>query len=94
MVAITPNNVVRHELIGLNAEVTDAKNKSSIGLKGKIVDETYKTLVLENRRGEKQVFKENTTLKIILPDKRKVEVEGNLLVARPWDRIRKKLPKW
>jgi len=92
--AITPTNLVRHELIGLNAEVTDAKNKSSIGLKGKIVDETYKTLVLENNKGEKRVFKENTTLKIILPDKRKVAVEGTLLVARPWDRIKKKLPKW
>ena len=92
--AITPTNLVRHELIGLNAEVTDAKNKSSIGLKGKIVDETYKTLVLENNKGEKRVFKENTTLKIILPDKRKVAFEGTLLVARPWDRIKKKLPKW
>ena len=91
---ITPNNVVRHELIGLAIKITSAKNKSNVGLEGKIVDETYKTFVIETRKGEKRVFKEHTTLTITLPDKKKVEVEGNILVARPWDRIKKKLSQW
>ncbi len=85
---INVNNVVRHELIGLTAEVV--KSRNSAGLKGKIVDESYKTLVINGKR----VFKDAVTITLTLPDKEKVEVEGNLLVARPWDRIKKKFPKW
>jgi len=85
---IQPSNVVRHELIGLTAEVV--KSRNSAGLKGKIVDESYKTLVINGKR----VFKDAITVTLMLPSKEKVEVEGNLLVARPWDRIKKKLPKF
>ncbi len=102
---ITPSNVVRHELIGLTAEVV--KSRNSAGLKGKIVDESYKTLViagiaedglrrgLQNKSfGVKRVFKDAVTITLTLPSKQKVEVDGQLLVARPWDRIKKKFPKW
>lgn len=85
---ITAGNVVRHELIGLSAEVV--KSRNSAGLKGKIVDESYKTLVI----GGKRVFKDAVTITLTLPSKQKVEVDGQLLVARPWDRIKKKFPKW
>ena len=85
---VNANNVVRHELIGLTAEVV--KSRNSAGLKGKIVDESYKTLVINCRR----VFKDAVTITLTLPSKERVEVEGNLLVARPWDRIKKKLPKF
>ncbi len=103
---ITAGNVVRHELIGLTAEVV--KSHNSAGLKGKIVDESYKTLVI----GGKRVFKDAVTITLTLPSKQpkssearlgtakqnvspvKVEVDGQLLVARPWDRIKKKFPKW
>ncbi|MBI4095435.1 MAG: ribonuclease P protein subunit [DPANN group archaeon] len=103
--AITPQNVVRHELIGLTVEVVKSRNNA--GLKGKIVDESYKTLVingiaegglrrgLQNKSfGVKRVFKDAVTITLTLPSKERVEVEGNLLVARPWDRIKRKLPKW
>jgi len=92
--AITPSNVVKHELIGLKAKVVVAKNPANVGLEGKIVDESYKTLVIETKNGEKRIFKDQVALLIQLPDHQKVEVEGKLLVARPWDRIKKKLPKW
>lgn len=88
--AITPKNVIRHELIGLNARVIKAKNPVNIGIKGKIINETYKTLVIEKGGEEKRVFKEHITLILQLPNKTKVEVNGELLVARPWDRIKKK----
>ncbi len=87
---ITPQNVLRHELIGLTAEVVKSRNKSNAGLKGKIADESYKTLVV----GRKRVFKDAVTITLTLPSKQKVEVDGGLLVARPWDRIKKKFPKW
>ena len=90
---ITEKNILRHELIGLKARVIKATNPANIGLAGKIVDETYKTLVLENH-AEKRIFKNTVWLEIELPNKKKVQVDGKLLVGRPWDRIKKKLPKW
>ncbi|MFQ5887627.1 MAG: ribonuclease P protein subunit, partial [Candidatus Hydrothermarchaeales archaeon] len=37
---LTPKNLVRHELIGLETEVVDSTNHSLVGLKGTVVDET------------------------------------------------------
>jgi ribonuclease P protein subunit POP4 len=92
--SITPNNLVRHELIGLRAKVVSAKNPKNEGIEGRVVDETYKTLVIEHKGIEKTVFKGSVMIIFTLPDKQKVEVEGELLVARPWDRIKKKMPKY
>ncbi|MEM4247665.1 MAG: ribonuclease P protein component 1 [Candidatus Nanoarchaeia archaeon] len=91
---ITPSNVARHELIGLRAKVVQARNPANIGIAGKIVDESYKTITLETQKGEKRVFKDAVTIEVELPDRKKVEIAGSLLTARPWDRIKKKLPKW
>ncbi len=90
---ITPNNVARHELIGLHAKVVQAKNPANMKIAGKIVDETYKSLVIKTHSGEKRVLKGQITLQLALPDNKRVEVNGGLLVARPWDRIKRKLPK-
>ena len=84
--AITPSNLIRHELIGLKARVVESTNPDNLGIEGKVVDETYKTLVI----GKKRVFKAQTTLEFTLPSGRKVRVKGSLLEARPWDRIKKK----
>ncbi len=91
---LTPSNLVRHELIGLHAKIVSAKNPSNTGIRGKVVDETYKTLAIEHKGKEKTVFKDSVTIMFTLPDKQKVEVDGKLLVARPWDRIKKKSSKW
>ena len=92
--SITPENLVRHELIGLEVEIKQSTNPSQKGLKGRVIDESFKTLEIETKTGEKNIPKENTTFVFIIPDKTKVQVDGNLLLGRPEDRIRKKLPKW
>ncbi|MBD3263082.1 ribonuclease P protein subunit [Candidatus Woesearchaeota archaeon] len=91
---ITPKNVVRHELIGLTAEIIRARNQKNISIRGKVVDETYKTLVIKTKDSEKRIFKSQVTLKLTLLSKKKVEVAGKLLVARPWDRIKKKQKRY
>ncbi|MCD6576347.1 MAG: ribonuclease P protein component 1 [Nanoarchaeota archaeon] len=89
---ITPKNLIKHELIGLEAEVVKSKNKSLIGLKGKIVDETKNMLTIETKKGEKKIIKKECTLRIKL-NKEIVEVDGALLVGRPEKRIKKTIPK-
>lgn len=91
---ISPGNILLHELIGLEASVVDSRNKCQVGLTGRIIDETMKTIVLETRTGRKRVFKREVKLLIQLPDGSLVMVDGKELMGRPEDRLKKKLRSW
>ena len=90
---INSKNIVKHELIGFSVEIVDSKNRSNIGIKGKIVDETRNSLVIRTNKGEKTVIKDQCIFVFRLPEG-KIRVDGELLVARPEDRIRKKTSEW
>ena len=93
--AITPQNLVRHELISLPVKITKPTDPTQENLSGKVIDESYNTLRIETRDGkEKAVIKGNCVFVFTLPDKTKVQVDGKLLISRPEDRIKKKFPKW
>lgn len=92
--AINAQNVVRHELIGLHTKIVQSKNSANLGISGKIVDESFKTLVIETRTGDKRIFKSEVVLQLELPGREKVEIDGDLLASRPWDRLKKKQSKW
>jgi len=91
---ITPYILVRHELIGLKVKVEKSTDPTQRGISGRIIDETYNTLKIEAKDKEKTAIKENCVFVFTLPNRKKVEVDGKLLVSRPEDRIKKKLPKW
>ena len=44
---ISSKNIFYHELIGLELKVVDSSNPSLIGLRGTVIDETKKTLLIE-----------------------------------------------
>lgn len=89
-----PDNLVRHELIGLEAEVVESSDENREEVSGKVVDETRQTLVFDTGGGEITVPKEESTFRFKLEDA-EVDVDGRLLVARPEERILKKFPrKW
>ena len=90
---IKPKTLVKHELIGLLCEVVECKNKSAVGLKGKVVDETKNILTIETEKGEKKLIKKDCKFMFTLPTKKKVLVDGELLVGRPEIRTKKKLKK-
>jgi len=92
---ITPGNLVRHELIGLEVRIAKSTDPSQKGLKGKIIDESYKTLRIETKnKKEKTIIKSNCIFIFTLPNEVKVEVEGKLLIGRPEDRIKKRFERW
>jgi ribonuclease P protein subunit POP4 len=91
---ITPYNLVRHELIGLKVKIKDSSNKSQIGLEGRVIDETFKILKIETNKGEKSIPKDIAIFIFTLPNGTKVQVDGKILIGRPEDRIKKKLPRW
>jgi len=92
--ALTPMTLVRHELIGLHAKVLKSKNTSDVGIEGRISDESFKTVSINTNGKDKKVFKENVILLIELRSGQKVQVDGKLLLGRPWERIKKKFPKY
>ena len=91
---ITPYNLVRHELIGLRVKIKDSMNKSQVGLTGRVIDETFKILKIETNKGEKNIPKDIAIFIFTLPNGTKVQVDGKVLISRPEDRIKKKLPRW
>ncbi|MDI6720867.1 MAG: ribonuclease P protein component 1 [Candidatus Aenigmarchaeota archaeon] len=88
-----PQNILMHELIGLSCEIVSAKNKFQNGLKGKVIDETMKNIIVETGMKRKTVPKKGTTFRFDLSSCA-VNVNGNALVGRPEDRIKKKFSKW
>lgn len=87
-------NILRHEFIGLQCEVIASRNKCQVGIKGKVVDETRNTLLLETKRGLKRIEKEGRIFRFWLEDGSVVDVNGSYLLARPEDRIKKRFRKW
>ena len=91
---ISPSNLLRHELMGLDVEVLESSNSSQKGLKGKVTNETRQTLTIDTDRGEKIIAKDQCIFLFTLPGGERVRVDGSLLVARPEDRVKKRLKRW
>jgi ribonuclease P protein subunit POP4 len=83
-------NIMRHELIGLEARVVNSSDHTLLGTSGKVVDETRHMLVVEDGERVRNISKSNSTFLITLPDGEKVTVDGKKLVGRPEERVRRK----
>ena len=83
--------LVQGELIGRS--VTATPHKGGTPVKGKIIDETRDTLVVE-KTGKKQVrlIKEQHTFEFV-SGKRRIRVDGSLIARRPEDRLKIKI-RW
>lgn len=91
---ITPKNLVKHELIGLKAEVIKSTDSGKIGLKGAVVHETKGTIVLETEKGEKRLPKKECVFRFSLQNE-KVDVAGEKLIGSPEERLKKQhTEKW
>jgi len=53
----------RDALIGREAEVIDAKNKTLIGIQGRITDETKNTIEISTKKGNKKIIKDQITIR-------------------------------
>jgi ribonuclease P protein subunit POP4 len=93
---ISPQNVLVHELIGLDVLVADASNPAHRGIAGHIVDETRNMLAIETDDGIRKVPKLHSIFRLTLPDSRVVEIDGPALALAPERRIslfkRKRIP--
>jgi ribonuclease P protein subunit POP4 len=90
---VGPQNIVRHELIGLSVKVVESTNPSLLEISGRVVDETKNTLLIETRKGERRVPKTYSRFQFALPDGQKVLVSGFILHSQPENRMNKKIRK-
>ncbi|MGL6298767.1 MAG: ribonuclease P protein component 1 [Methanobacteriaceae archaeon] len=91
---LNSSNIFRHELIGLYVKVIESSNKSLIGVKGKVIDETKKTIKIVNGNKEKIIPKDVSTFLFQLNDGSLIEIRGKILLSRNEDRIKKKFKKF
>jgi RNase P/RNase MRP subunit p29 len=56
-------NIVLHELIGLDAEVIDCRDRSQIGIKGRVISETKNLLYLRHDSKTNKVVKKISKFK-------------------------------
>lgn len=90
---LNPENLARHELIGLEVRVVTSSNSNQIGLSGQVVDETRNTFLLETKAKVLRFAKKNTNLIFTLPDEQNVRVYGSILISQPENRISKRMQR-
>ena len=88
--------ILADELIGLEVEVVECSDTSKVGIKGKVVDETLKMMIIETKKGEKKIAKDECVFCFKYKEQQ-VYVDGKMILSRPEDRIKKAkhlLRKW
>jgi ribonuclease P protein subunit POP4 len=68
--ALTPETLLRHELNGLCVRVVESTNPDAVGISGRVVSETMRTLVVSDGSRERRVPKRGTTFEFALPRER------------------------
>lgn len=86
---ITSDNIVSHELIGLQVQLVESNNEQIVGLNGKIVDETKFMFTLNTKNGIKRLAKSASKWKFEL-DGKEIELDGAKLTRRPYERMGEK----
>ena len=86
---ISCQNVIRHELIGLDVLVAGATNPFHMGISGHIIDETRNLVVIQTQAGIKKLPKLGSMFRLILPDNTLVEINGSALILAPEKRLKR-----
>ena len=83
---ITQENLLIHELVGLEATIMKSNNEQIVGISGKVIDETKSMLFLNTINGTKKIPKENSEWMFSF-NKNESTVNGNLLTKRSQERL-------
>ena len=84
---LTPSNLIYHNLVGLTVRITDSTDPTQVGLEGRVIDETSRTLTIATDRGNRMVPKINSQFAFYLPAK--VLVQGSEIALSPEERLKR-----
>jgi ribonuclease P protein subunit POP4 len=82
-------DIIRYEFIGTEAKVVKSTNRSCVGIRGRVIDETRNTFTILHNGKRKMIVKDSSIFHFKFSDGTVVEIEGKLLVGRPEDRLKK-----
>lgn len=91
---ITKENLVNHEMIGLEVKVIKSTDSGRVGMSGIVLDETQNTFVIQvdQKKSEKSVEvvvpKKECEFEFDIGEKEKVIVKGNDILKRAENRVR------
>jgi len=88
---ITPQNIVNHELVGLQTHIVESRDPNHVSTTGRILGETKEMIEIDTGKGTKAVPKNICVFEMTLPNGAVVRVDGGLLRGRPEDRMKKRL---
>ena len=86
---ISCQNVIRHELIGLDVLVAGAANPFHNRVSGRIIDETRNLVAIQTQAGIKKIPKRGSIFRLSLPDNTLVEINGSALILAPEKRLKR-----
>ncbi len=93
---VNQHNISMHEIIGYPVEIIDASDKSLIGIRGRTVDETMKTIRIlragltdPKTKNEVIVPKKHTIVRLTISQDNDIELDCSKIIYRPEDRIKK-----
>ena len=89
---ITPN-ILKAEFIGTQGTISQSNHTNYIGLSGKVVNETKNTFSILYKNKVKKIIKKSAIFSFKFSDGTIVEIDGNLLVGRPEDRLKKNVKR-
>lgn len=90
---ITPQNIIRHELTGLDVRVEQAQNQYLNGISGLVVLETRNMVFVRTGTEVKKVAKKGVIFRFTLPSGKRVDVTGAVLVMAPEKRINMRIKR-
>ncbi|WP_232702600.1 ribonuclease P protein component 1 [Halobacterium wangiae] len=87
---VTPETLPRHELVGLHVRVAESTDPSRVGIEGRVVRETMRTLVIDtgsnsgdSDAGVKQVPKRGARFTFRLTDEAAVAAKATGTASKP-----------
>jgi ribonuclease P protein subunit POP4 len=84
-------SIIKHEFIGLNAEITKSRNPSYLGIRGTIVDETRHTFKISHNGKVKTLVKDQAVFSLTFSDSTVIEAAGENLRGRPSQRLKRRV---
>jgi ribonuclease P protein subunit POP4 len=78
----------RHELIGLEVEIVSSTHQGYVGIRGRVVDETRRMLVIDVNGSDKKVPKASCVFEFV-DGGQKERIEGAEIEFRPEDRVKR-----
>ena len=94
MMSAVPENVLRHELIGLKVTVVRTGNRFIRGASGVVIDESKNMLTVLKKGRKVLIPKGVATFRIKLDNGSIVDVDGTRLVGRPEARLKTRVRRW